>query len=89
MRYIKIVTKNGNKISGVLNDEPVKGYRYSYMLRHADDDWDEICTIEKNVFCNRYGRIHTKRPVKFECGPTGADGKRVFNYSEITDWSFE
>lgn len=39
---------------------------YKYELRHSDEDWGLVATIEDNVVVNFYGTLICEEPIEFE-----------------------
>jgi hypothetical protein len=52
----------------IKRDTVPEGY-YVYDLRHDDEDWGEVATIEKRVVVNHYGTVIT--PFEIELPPEG------------------
>ena len=45
------------------NDLMWYGYKYVYMLRHGDGEWDYPITLEEKVVANRCGYMLTETPI--------------------------
>jgi hypothetical protein len=52
-----------------INRETVPEGYFVYDLRHNDEDWGEVATIEKNVLVNHYGTVIT--PFEIKLPPEG------------------
>lgn len=81
---ISLETKDGQRIEGIISEQRVSHSedtvgRYVYDIRHTDNDWCELATIEPFVRVNWFGCLIVEKPISF---PANID------YLNIKDWSY-